>query len=107
MKHHLPSLDAVKVFESAARHLSFSRAADELCLTQGAVSYQIRKLEENLDCALFKRSVRQVYLIDTGQQLMQMTQLVFAELERTLDQIGPSDTSHDVIVGATIHVASH
>ena len=41
MKHSLPSLDSLKVFESAARHLSFSIAADELCVTKGAVSYQI------------------------------------------------------------------
>ncbi|NKB77648.1 MAG: LysR family transcriptional regulator [Gammaproteobacteria bacterium] len=44
MKHILPSLDSLKVFESAARHLSFSLAAEELCLSKGAVSYQIKKL---------------------------------------------------------------
>ena len=71
MKHHLPSLDALKVFESAARQLSFSLAARELCITKGAVSYQIRKLEEDLDCALFRRSVRQVFLTHSGQQLLQ------------------------------------
>ncbi|MCP4766673.1 MAG: LysR family transcriptional regulator [Gammaproteobacteria bacterium] len=62
MKHPLPSLEALKVFESAARQLSFSEAARELCITKGAVSYQIRRLEEALDCALFQRTVRQVFL---------------------------------------------
>lgn len=105
MKHDLPSLDALKVFESAARHLSFSLAAQELCLTKGAVSYQIRKLEESLDCALFKRSIRQVYLTKTGQQLLQTTQRLFSELRHTIDRIKPTDSSHDVVIGATTYVA--
>ena len=106
MKHSLPSLDALKVFEVAARHLSFTLAADELCITKGAVSYQVRKLEESLDCALFRRSVRQVYLTHAGQQLMQTTQKLFAELDSTLNQIQPGDASHDVLIGATTYVAS-
>jgi len=73
VKHSLPSLDALKVFESAARQLSFSQAARELCITKGAVSYQIRRLEESLDCALFQRTVRQVFLTRAGQQLLQTT----------------------------------
>ncbi len=105
MKHHLPSLEALKVFESAGRHLSFSLAADELCITKGAVSYQVRKLEESLDCALFRRSIRQVYLTDSGQQLMHTTQQLFAELGRTLEQIRPAGSSRDVRVGATTYVA--
>ncbi|UCH40269.1 MAG: LysR family transcriptional regulator [Gammaproteobacteria bacterium] len=47
MKHHLPSLESLKVFESTARQLSFSLAARELRLTRGAVSYQIRRLEND------------------------------------------------------------
>ena len=105
MKHKLPSLDALKVFEAAARHLSFSLAAQELCLTKGAVSYQIRRLEESLDCALFRRAVRQVYLTDAGQQLLQSTQPMFAELDRTLDRIKPGDAGNDVLVGVTTYVA--
>ena len=105
MKHALPALDALKVFESAARQLSFSQAARELCITKGAVSYQIRRLEETLDCALFQRSVRQVYLTPAGQQLLQTTQRTFAELGATLQQIRPGDQGHDVLVGATTYVA--
>ncbi len=105
MKHALPTLDALKVFESAARQLSFSLAARELFITKGAVSYQIRKLEQELDCALFRRSVRQVYLTDAGQQLLQTTQRLFADLAHTLDTIKPGDSRHDVFVGATTYVA--
>ena len=106
MKHRLPSMDALKVFEAAARHLSFSVAAQELCLTKGAVSYQIRKLEESLDCALFRRAVRQVYLTDAGQQLLHSTQQAFSELDRALDQIVPADSGNDVLIGATTYVAT-
>jgi LysR family glycine cleavage system transcriptional activator len=105
MKHALPSLDALKVFESAARHLSFSRAAQELCLTKGAVSYQIRKLEEALDCALFRRAVRQVYLTEAGQQLLKTTQPLFAELEQTLARLGNGDSGTEVLIGITTYVA--
>ena len=106
MKHDLPSLDGLKVFESAARQLSFSRAAQELCLTKGAVSYQIRKLEETLDCALFRRAVRQVYLTDAGQQLLQTTQQLFTELQQTLARIRPGDSGSEILVGVTTYVAS-
>lgn len=105
MKHDLPALDTLKVFESAARQLSFSLAAEELCITKGAVSYQIRKLEEALDCALFQRAVRQVYLTNAGQQLLQTTNRVFADLGATLDQIRPGESGHDVVVGVTTYVA--
>lgn len=105
MKHPLPPLDALKVFESAARHLSFSQAAQELCITKGAVSYQIRKLEESLDCALFKRSTRQVYLTEAGQKLFQTSQKWFAELSQTFAQIRPADSAQGVLVGATTYVA--
>ena len=105
MKHNLPALDGLKVFESAARLLSFSRAADELCITKAAVSYHINKLEESLDSALFRRSIRQVYLTDAGQALMQTTRRVFADLDSTITQIKPGDADSDILVGATTYVA--
>jgi DNA-binding transcriptional LysR family regulator len=105
MKHDLPPLDALKVFESAARQLSFSLAARELCITKGAVSYQIRRLEEVLDCALFQRTVRQVYLTHAGQQLLQTTQRSFAELGATIKQIKPGDSAHDVLIGVSTYAA--
>ncbi len=62
----LPSIGALTAFESAARHLSFSRAAAELHLTQGAVSRQIRELETRLGLALFERINQRVFLTDAG-----------------------------------------
>ena len=105
MKHTLPPLDSLKAFEAAARHLSFSIAADELCITKGAVSYQIRKLEENLDCTLFKRSIRQVYLTDAGQKLLQTTTRLFKEMEQTINQLAHTDNELSVSVAATTYVA--
>ncbi|HEV7258344.1 MAG TPA: transcriptional regulator GcvA [Bosea sp. (in: a-proteobacteria)] len=65
----LPPLAAVRVFEAAARHQNFTRAADELGMTQAAVSYQIRLLEDRVGAALFVRQPRQVVLTPLGQRL--------------------------------------
>jgi LysR family glycine cleavage system transcriptional activator len=69
MSTRLPPLSALRAFEAAARHLSFTRAAEELAMTQAAVSYQIKVLEERVGSALFVRKPRQVLLTDTGQAL--------------------------------------
>lgn len=66
----LPPLNALRSFEAAARHASFSHAADELGVTHGAVSKQIRALEDDLGQPLFIRSVRQVKLTAAGRELM-------------------------------------
>jgi LysR family transcriptional regulator, glycine cleavage system transcriptional activator len=65
----LPPLTALRVFEAAARHLSFTKAADEIGMTQAAVSYQIRLLEERFGSPLFVRRPRQVELTEGGRRL--------------------------------------
>ena len=65
----LPPLAAIRVFEAAARHLSFTRAANELGMTQAAVSYQIKLLEERLGTQLFLRLPKGLSLTEAGQQL--------------------------------------
>ncbi|WP_082610074.1 transcriptional regulator GcvA [Bosea sp. Root381] len=65
----LPPLAAVRVFEAAARHQNFTRAAEELGMTQAAVSYQIRLLEDRVGAALFVRQPRQVVLTPLGHRL--------------------------------------
>ena len=106
MKHHLPSLDSLKAFESAARHLSFSHAAYELCITKGAVSYQIRKLEEQLQCELFKRSVRQVYLTSEGQTLFNSTKKLFREFTITCERLKEIKQQSNVTIASTTYVAA-
>ena len=106
MKHHLPPLDSLKVFESAARNLSFSRAAEELSLSKGAVSYQIKKLEDFVQASLFLRTVRQVSLTDEGAWLLASTQNVFNELGKTFTRFKGDARVFDVSVAATTYVAS-
>ncbi|HBO5414918.1 TPA: LysR family transcriptional regulator, partial [Pseudomonas aeruginosa] len=61
VRPHLP-LNALRAFEASARHLSFTRAAIELCVTQAAVSHQVKSLEERLGVTLFKRLPRGLML---------------------------------------------
>ena len=65
----LPPLTAIRAFEAVARHLSFTRAAEELGMTQAAVSYQIRILEERVGAPLFLRKPRQIALSELGARL--------------------------------------
>ena len=69
MVERLPSLTALRAFESAARHMSFAKAADELNVTPAALSFQIKQLEEHLGHALFIRMNRAVALTDSGKAL--------------------------------------
>src|SRR6478672_1595352 len=64
----LPSLDLLQGFEAAARHLSFTKAGEELFITQSAVSRQIKELEDQLGVELFHRRHRALALTDAGQQ---------------------------------------
>jgi LysR family glycine cleavage system transcriptional activator len=65
---HLPPLAAVRVFEAAARHENFTAAATELGMTQAAVSYQVKLLEERLGVPLFRREKRRVLLTEAGRR---------------------------------------
>ncbi|MHC8508199.1 MAG: transcriptional regulator GcvA [Rhodospirillales bacterium] len=70
MPRRLPPLTALRAFEAAARLLSFTRAADELHVTQAAVSHQVKALEDHLGTALFRRVHRGLLLTDAGQTLL-------------------------------------
>ncbi len=79
--------DYLRVFNVAARNLSFSGAADELNLTKGAVSYQIRRLEEELGFAVFHRGKRGVTLTDAGRRLWQTSQEAHQAVEDRIEDI--------------------
>lgn len=66
----LPPLPWLRTFEAVARHLSFTQAADELCVTQSAVSHQVRQLEEQLGCRLFRRNNPGIELTEDGRLLL-------------------------------------
>src|SRR5262245_607120 len=70
MLRRLPSLNALKAFEAAARHESFTRAAEELCVTQGAVSHQVKALEEELGIKLFNRERQRLIITEAGREYL-------------------------------------
>ena len=67
MATRLPPLNALRAFEASARQLSFTRAAEELFVTQAAISHQIKSLEEHLGIKLFMRKNRSLLLTEEGQ----------------------------------------
>src|SRR5690349_17970242 len=70
MARRLPALNALKAFEAAARHESFTRAADELFVTQGAVSHQVKALEEELGLKLFNRERQRLVITQAGREYL-------------------------------------
>ena len=78
----LPPLYALRAFEAAARHLSYTRAAEELALTQSAVSRHIRTLEADFGCRLFEREGRGLRLTESGRLLLPGLRDGFGALER-------------------------
>lgn len=96
MPRRLPSLNALRAFESAGRHLSFSRAADELCVTQGAVSRQIKALEDMLGFPLFQRMTRAIELTDRGREYLPAVCEAFDRLEQATIRLSKKD-NHSII----------
>src|SRR5579863_10057445 len=78
----LPSLNGLRAFEAAARHLSFTQAAAELNVTQAAISHQIRRLEEQLGLRLFERRNRALALTREAQDYLPAIRAAFEDLRR-------------------------
>lgn len=83
----LPPLNALRSFEAAARHLSFTLAAEELSVTQGAISRQVKLLEEHLRCTLFVRKTRELALTPAGYQLLPKLTKMLDELAAISKQL--------------------
>jgi LysR family glycine cleavage system transcriptional activator len=92
MPRRLPSLNALKAFEAAARHGSFTRAAEELCVTQGAVSHQVKALEGELGLMLFRRERQRLVITEAGRTYLETVRDAFDRLaagtERLLQRQG-------------------
>ena len=86
-RNALPSLDLLRGFEAAARHLSFTKAGEELFLTQSAVSRQIKELEDQLGIALFQRRHRALALTQAGQQFYAAAAQVLATMRAATEQL--------------------
>ncbi|MFK3780039.1 LysR substrate-binding domain-containing protein [Agrobacterium sp. NPDC089420] len=89
-------LNALRVFEAAARSLSFTKAGEELGMTQTAVSYQVKLLEENIGEPLFLRKARQVALTETGERLAEKAAQAFKTLEIAMEEA--RNGSSDVLI---------
>ena len=85
VRPYLP-LTALRAFEASARHLSFTRAAIELCVTQGAVSHQVKALERTLGTALFERLPRGLMLTREGEMLLQSLISTPEEVDRAANR---------------------
>jgi LysR family glycine cleavage system transcriptional activator len=94
----LPALNALKAFEAAARHESFSRAADELHVTHGAVSHQIRALEAELGLALFERDGKRVRLTEAGGRYAKEVRAALMALAEATRAVRAGDRERRLVV---------
>lgn len=101
--HKLPPLNALRTFEAAARHRSFTLAAEELCVTPGAVSRQIRALEEHFGQPLFLRANRAVTLTDAGQRYFAAITAPLAQLARAGAVLGERRVVVDCVPTLAMH----
>ncbi len=102
----LPPLNAVRAFEAAARHLSVTRAANELHVTQAAVSHQIKGLEEWFGTPLFRRSGRGIRLTEAGQDFFATARDALAEIAVAARRIRSGEDSGVLTVSTTDSFAS-
>ena len=101
MTYLLPPLNALRAFEAAARHLSFKQAAHELHVTAGAVSQQVRLLEERLGVKLFERLTRQVILTGVGEAYLAQVRQAFRLLADATAELRPEG------IASLLHIGVH
>ena len=98
VRPHLP-LNALRAFEASARHLSFTKAAIELCVTQAAVSHQVKGLEERLGRPLFRRLPRGLALTDEGLALLPTLADAFDRIASLVEQVAEGRPREVVTLG--------
>ncbi|KRE92516.1 LysR family transcriptional regulator [Frateuria sp. Soil773] len=97
----LPPLNALRAFEATARHLSVKQAADELCVTPGAVSQSLKTLERHLGVPLFRRANRGIFLTDAGQDYLPSIRNAFRQIAEATRRIDRSDARGTLTVSVT------
>ncbi len=103
----LPPLKSLQVFEAVARHASVARAADELHVTQGAVSRQVRQLEDALGLPLFERRNRGVHLTAQGAQLQQACAQALQTLGQAVDAVRHQQQAQPLVLSCEPTLAMH
>ena len=104
-KYHLPALDLFHTFEAVARHRSFTLAAGELCLTQSAVSRQIKTLEDALGLRLFRRLHRAIEVTAEGQRLFEAVTRGLEDISACLAALGAAARAPQITVCASVAFA--
>jgi LysR family glycine cleavage system transcriptional activator len=105
MPKSLPPLTWFRAFDAAARHLSFTAAADELGFTQSAISQHVRALEQRLDATLFIRGKRALILTEAGRRLVPDVAAAMAQLARATEQFLPTQSAPKLTVATSASVA--
>ena len=106
MSTRLPSLNGLRAFEAAARHLSFTNAASELNVTQTAISHQIKRLEDELGLKLFVRQNRALALTPQGHDYLPGVRAAFNDLRLATDRLKRRDNDHVLTVSTLASMAS-
>jgi LysR family transcriptional regulator, glycine cleavage system transcriptional activator len=105
MKRTLPPLNGLRAFEAAARHMSFTDAADELSVTQAAISHQVRGLEQRLGLKLFVRRNRSLLLSEAGQAYLPSVRAAFDQLNEATEKLLQKDRGGHLTVTTTASFA--
>lgn len=106
MDSKLPPLNALRAFEAAARHLSVKAAAEELCVTPGAVSQMLKVLEQHLGVRLFVRVNRGIFLTDAGRDYLPPVRNAFRQITEASKRVANSADNGVLTVSATSFFAS-
>src|ERR1700704_986042 len=106
MTARLPSLNGLRAFEAAARHLSFTQAASELNVTQTAISHQIKRLEEELGIPLFVRQNRALTLTPQAKDYLPGIRAAFNDLRLATDQLLRKDDDRVLTVSTLASLAA-
>ncbi|HEU0083742.1 MAG TPA: transcriptional regulator GcvA [Bradyrhizobium sp.] len=106
MTARLPSLNGLRAFEAAARHLSFTNAAAELNVTQTAISHQIKRLEEELGIRLFVRQNRALTLTPEAREYLPGIRAAFNDLRLATDRLKRKDNDHVLTVSTLASLAA-
>lgn len=106
LRQTLPSLHGLMLFEASARHLNFSKAADELAITQSAISHAVKQLEETLGHPLFLRENRALALTSQGQRLFASVAQGFGSIAEPVDDISATDKRETLVVSCSTSMAT-
>jgi len=106
MARRLPSLNGLRAFEAAARHESFTKAADELCVTQGAVSHQVKALEAELGVKFFNREPKRLIITEAGRRYQEVVRDALERIAAGTDSLQQRQNAGVLTVSTSPNFAS-